>query len=241
MNLFSIEGKVAVVTGGRRGLGRALVGTLLTAGAKVTVVARSKNDKDLPPEVFYIQANLARREEREGIIDQVIERYGRIDILVNNAAVIDYMPSQEYQAQLWDEVIATNLSAVFELSMQAAARMSKGKIIQLCSVASYSGARNIVGYATTKHGLVGMIKCLSNELMPLGINVNGIAPGIMATEMHQEILSNPYRREEVEGRIPAGRLGVGADLSGALLFLASDASEYVSGTTILVDGGYHGR
>lgn len=240
-SLFDVSGKIALVTGGRRGIGRTLALALHEAGAKVAVVAKSQDSMDLPSEIFYFQADLSVRTERSHVIESVSQHYGGLDILVNNAAIIDYKSVLEHTPEIWDNLLAINLTAVFELSQVAARIMKGGKIIQIASIASFNGARNIVGYATAKHGLIGMIKCLSNELMPLGINVNGIAPGIIETEMHSSLMNDQDRKREVVGRIPAGRLGTSDDLIGALLFLASDASRYVSGETIVVDGGYCGR
>ena len=240
-NLFDVSGKVALVTGGRRGIGRTFALALHQAGAKVAVVAKSSDRCDLPADIFYFQVDLSHRDERIHVIKRVIEHYGNLDILVNNAGIIHSQSVLDYTPAIWDELLAVNLTAVFELSQAAAKVMKCGKIIQIGSISSFSGARNMVGYASVKHGLIGMIKCLSNELMPLGINVNGIAPGLIETEMQQSLMNDHKRLQEVVGRIPAGRMGTPNDLVGSLLFLASDASNYVSGTSILVDGGWCGR
>lgn len=240
-HLFDISGKVALVTGGRRGIGRTLAMALHQAGAKVAVVARSADRGDLPEDVFYFQADLSLRFDRIHVIQQVIDNFGRLDILVNNAGVIHSQTVLDYTPEIWDELISVNLTAVFELSQAAARVMQGGKIIQIGSISSFTGARNMVGYATVKHGLIGMIKCLSNELMPLGINVNGIAPGLIATEMQKSLVNDQRRFQEIVGRVPAGRMGTPDDLVGALLYLASAASNYVSGTSILIDGGWCGR
>ncbi len=240
-HLFDISGRVALVTGGRRGIGRTMALALHQAGAKVAVVAKSSDRCDLPTDIFYFQVDLSQRKERLHVIERVVEHYGHLDILVNNAGIIHSQNVLDYTPDIWDELLAVNLTAVFELSQSAARVMKGGKIIQMGSISSFSGARNMVGYASVKHGLIGMIKCLSNELMPLGINVNGIAPGLIETEMQQSLMSDKNRLKEVVGRIPAGRLGTPNDLIGALLFLASDASQYVSGTSILIDGGWCGR
>ena len=239
--LFNISDKIALVTGGRRGIGKAIALALREAGAKVSVVGKSQDSMDLPQDIFYLQSDLSLRSQRAHVIDCVSNHYGRLDILVNNAGIIYNKSVLDHTPEIWDEMISVNLTAVFELSQAAARVMTKGKIIQIASISSFTGARNIAGYATMKHGLIGMIKCLSNELMPIGINVNGIAPGFIQTDMQASLMNDQSRLRNVIGRIPAGRLGTPEDLVGALLFLASDASRYVSGTTILVDGGWCGR
>jgi 2-deoxy-D-gluconate 3-dehydrogenase len=239
--LFDVSGKVALVTGGRRGIGRAFALALRDAGAKVAVVARSADSADLPDDIHYFPCDLADREQRSHVISRVVDHFGKIDILVNNAGVIFHKNINEQTPEIWDAQININLTAVFELSRDAARVMQGGKIIQLGSISSFTGARNISAYSAVKHGIIGLIKCLSNELMPLGINVNGIAPGFIDTDMHAHLKADTNHLNTIVGRIPAGRLGTPDDLIGALLFLASDASNYVSGTTILVDGGWCGR
>jgi len=241
LDLFDISGKVALVTGGRRGIGLTLAIALKKAGAKVAVVAKSEDRGDLPKDIFYFNADLALRSERSQVIQKVLDNFGCLNILVNNAGIIRNQSVFESKSDTWEELIAVNLTAVFELSQAAARVMRRGKIIQIGSISSFTGARNLVGYSTAKHGLIGMIKCLSNELMPLGINVNGIAPGFIDTEMQISLTSDPKRFEEIIGRVPAGRMGAPRDLVGALIYLASDASNYVSGTSILIDGGWCGR
>lgn len=246
INLFDVSGKTAIITGGRRGIGLAFALALRDRGAQVAVIARSSDKGALPDDIGYMQSDLCLANSRRDLIKSVADKFlgGRLDILINNAAISIVKPALDYTPLIWNETIETNLTAPFELSQQAARIMAgqgSGKIIMLCSLSSFNGARNIVGYATTKHGLIGMIKCLSNELIPLGINVNGIAPGFIDTEMLSPLTTDALHLKEMLGRIPAGRLGRTDDLIGALLFLASDASRYVSGITIPVDGGWLGR
>ena len=246
-----LDGKVALVTGGRRGLGRAMSLALSKEGARLAVVATSSEASELAREIgtlggelFYLQADLSRREQRAQLVRQVVDFYGRIDILVNNAgrqeraAAIDYSPAD------WDADISLMLSAVLDLSQQAAAFMipqGSGKIINMASISSFQGARQIVGYATAKHGLVGLTKCLANEWAGHGINVNAIAPGIFETDMASHVLADVAKASELRGRIPAGRFGTPDDIVGPLLFLAGDGSRHVHGHVLLVDGGWMGR
>ena len=249
--LFDVSGKVALVTGGRRGLGRAMVRGLAQAGARVAVVARSSDPGDLPSmfeddaqRFVYLQADLADRAQRQGLVARAVEKFGRLDIMVNNAGIQGRSPVMEYPQAQWDLDIELLLTAVFELSRQAAEIMvpqGGGKIIQLASISSFQGARGIVGYATAKHALVGLVKCLANELAPRNINVNAIAPGLFDTEMAAHVVRDPEKSAELKGRIPSGRFGRPEDVVGPLIFLASDASQHVHGHVLLVDGGWMGR
>lgn len=249
--LFGLEGKVVLVTGGRRGLGRAMVLGFIRAGARVAVVALSKEAGDLERdvadlggEVFYFSADLTERSARESVIDQVTDRFGRLDILVNDAGFQYRAPVMEYPSAQWDKDLELLLTAVLDLSRRAAGVMAAqhgGKIIHIASISSFQGARNIVGYTVAKHGLVGLTKAMANEWAPLNINVNAIAPGVFETDMARDLLEDPVRASEMRGRIPSGRFGQPDDMVGPVLFLASDASRHVHGHVLLVDGGWMGR
>lgn len=249
--LFDISGQVALVTGGRRGLGRAMALGMADAGARIAVVAASSEASDLQRELagrgadfLYIQADLTRRNEREGLVNRVVEHFGRLDILVNNAGLQQKGSAVDYATNVWDVDIELLLTAVLDLSQQAARHMipqGHGKIVQIASISSFQGARNIIGYSTAKHGLVGLTKCLANEWAALGINVNAIAPGIFETDMAAQTLADPIKTAELKGRVPAGRFGAPEDIVGPLLFLASNASRHVHGHVLLVDGGWMGR
>lgn len=233
---MTIKGKVAVVTGGRRGIGRAFALALRDAGVKVVAVARSADRGDLPEDIVYAgNIDLARPGDRKDLIASVTRDCGAPDILINNAAITQSYPALEYPVEEWDRILAVNVTAVFDLSCQAV-RLGCKRVINIASIQAFNGARNISGYAVTKHALIGMTKCLSNEWAPLGVTVNNIAPGFIQTDMLK--LSDPGA---VLGRIPVGRIGQPKDVTGAMLFLASEESDYVTGSTIMADGGWLGR
>ena len=233
---MNLNGKVAVVTGGRRGIGRALALALRDAGVKVVVVAKSADRNDLPNDIVYVGGiDLSLSSDRENLLDLLMRDSGEPNILINNAAISHPYSALDYPADEWGKIVEVNLTAVFDLSCQAV-RLGCKRIINIASISAFNGARNIVGYATTKHAMIGMTKCLSNEWGSLGVTVNNIAPGFIQTDMLQ--LADP---NTIIGRIPAGRIGKPQDVTGAMLFLASDESCYITGSTIMVDGGWLGR
>jgi 2-dehydro-3-deoxy-D-gluconate 5-dehydrogenase len=250
-NLFDISGRVALVTGGRRGLGLAMCEGLASAGAKLACVGSAAECDELRrriepfgTELLYLQADLADRSQRTGLVDRVVERFGRLDILVNGAGIQHRQPAVEFDLDRWDTIVSLMLSAVFELSQQAARAMLRhggGKIINIASVCSFQGGWTIPAYTAAKHGVVGLTKALANEWASKNIHVNAIAPGYFDTEMCAGIVNDPVREPQIRARIPAGRWGQPADLVGPLLFLASDAANYVDGHVLLVDGGWMGR
>lgn len=234
--MINLQGKRAVVTGGRRGIGKALALALKQAGASVTVIAKSPDSGSLPSDISYIQADLSLPRDRRLILSSC----GSIDILINNAGIVHSHSALSYPEDDWSVMLEINLTAVFDLSCQAV-RLGCKRIIQLASVSSFNGARNIVGYTTAKHGLIGMTKCLSNEWAHMGITVNNIAPGLIETDMISSLTNDKSHSGEVLGRIPIGRFGQPQDIVGAMMFLASDDSKYVTGSTIVVDGGWMAR
>ena len=250
-NLFSIKGKVAMVTGARRGLGLAMATGLVEAGAKLVAVASSPDCRELRAavrqlggEMLYLQADLADRQQRKGLVARAVKRFGRIDILVNNAGIQHRQAAIEFDLDTWDRIVSLMLTGVFELSQQAARVMAKqggGKIVNIASLASFQGGWTIPAYAAAKHGVAGLTKALANEWASKNIHVNAIAPGYFDTEMCEAIVKDPVREPKIRERIPAGRWGQAEDLVGPLLFLASDASRYVHGHVLVVDGGGMGR
>lgn len=233
---MNLKGKVSIITGGRRGIGLAFALALREAGSTVIVIAKSADRGDLPDDIIYAGSiDLARSSDRNNLIFSVTRGCGSPDILINNAAITQSYSALEYPADEWEKLLAINLTAVFDLSCQAV-RLGCKRIINMASIQAFNGARNISGYAVTKHGIIGMTKCLSNEWAPLGVTVNNIAPGFIQTDMLS--LADPGT---IIGRVPVGRLGEPKDLVGAMLFLASEESDYVTGSTIMVDGGWLGR
>ncbi|MGD0897792.1 MAG: glucose 1-dehydrogenase [Thermoguttaceae bacterium] len=249
--LFDISGRVALVTGGRRGLGLAMSEGLAAAGVKVAVAAASAECEQLSRriaerggELAYFQADLGERSQRAGLVDKVVDRFGRLDILVNNAGIQHRQPAVDFALDKWDQILGLMLTGAFELSQQAARVMAKqggGKIINIASVCGFQGGWTIPAYAAAKHAVVGLTRALANEWASKNIHVNAIAPGYFDTEMCEALVHDPVREPKIRERIPAGRWGKPEDLVGPLLFLASDASNYVDGHVLVVDGGWMGR
>jgi 2-deoxy-D-gluconate 3-dehydrogenase len=253
--LFDLNGKVALVTGASRGLGAAMAMGLAEAGAEVALHASAqpptatldaivqKRGPGWRGESFV--ADLADRDAANRLVPDVISVFGRLDILVNNAGIVKRKPAAEHGDELWDEVIAVNLSSVFRLSRAAGAHMLQrgggGKIINVASLLSFQGGFTVPGYAAAKGGVAQLTKALANEWASQGINVNAIAPGYMDTDNTSALRKDPVRNRQITERIPAGRWGVPADLSGVVVFLASRASDYVNGHVLVVDGGWMGR
>jgi 2-dehydro-3-deoxy-D-gluconate 5-dehydrogenase len=249
--LFDLSGRVALVTGGRRGLGLAMSEGLAAAGVKIACIDISPDSEELRrrveacgSELAYFQADLADRLQRAGLVDQVVERFGRLDILVNCAGIQYRQPAMEFDLTRWDLILNLMLTAVFELSQQAARVMERqggGKIINIASVCSFQGGLTVPAYTAAKHGVAGLTKALANEWAAKNIHVNAIAPGYFDTEMCEAIVNDPVREPKIRERIPAARWGKPEDLVGPLLFLASDASNYMDGHVLVVDGGWMGR
>lgn len=247
-NSFDISGKVGLVTGGRRGLGLAMAEGLASAGVRIAVAAASEDYQDLKEgiavlggELAYFQTDLSDRQERRGLIDRVVQHFGRLDILVNCAGIQHREPAMEFDLVKWDSIISLMLTAVFELSQQAARVMERqggGKIVNIASLASFQGGWTTPAYTAAKHGIAGLTKALANEWASKNINVNALAPGYFDTDMCSAIINDPVREPKIRERIPAGRWGKPEDLVGPLLFLTSDASCYVHGHILVVDGGW---
>lgn len=243
--------KVIAVTGGRRGIGRALALAFAEAGAKIAVAGKSPEAAELESvfqkrkhDFLYIPCDLSIRDQRMNFIPKVIERYGTIDVLINNAGVQKNSSVLNYTPAQWDSEISLMLTAPFELSQQAGRIMCEkksGKIINIASISSFQGARNIIGYSTAKHGIVGLTKCLANEFAPYQVNVNAIAPGLVKTDLAASVFNNPERAEVIRSRIPDGRFAEPEDMVGPAMFLASPMSSHIHGHVLLVDGGWMGR
>jgi len=251
LDTFRLDGRVAIVTGASRGLGAAMANALAEAGAKVALAARG----DLEGVVKQIRANggeaegfnadLADRAAPKKLLDAVEKRFGGADILVNNAGIIRRANFLEFTDEDWDAVMDVNIRSVFVLSREfakrLAARKAPGRIINTASMLSFQGGIRVAAYTASKSALAGLTKAMANELAPIGINVNAIAPGYMATDNTSALRADPVRNKSILERIPAGRWGEPNDLNGAVVFLASDAAAYVHAITLPVDGGWLSR
>jgi NAD(P)-dependent dehydrogenase (short-subunit alcohol dehydrogenase family) len=248
MELFSLKGRHAIVTGGNTGLGQAFTLALAKAGADVFAPSIVEDDGSTGA---LVEAEGVRYESMTAditapgvpgqIVAACVERFGSLDILVNSAGVCPLAEVLEFDRRPWDATVAVNLTAAFEMSFEAAQRMvpqRSGKIINICSLFSFLGGRWSSAYAATKHGLAGFTKAYCDELAGHNIQVNAIAPGYYATEITTQTRSDPETNRHVLEHIPAARWGDPADLMGAVVFLASRASDYVNGHVLVVDGGY---
>lgn len=251
LDLFKLDGRVAVVTGANRGLGQAMAVGLAEAGADVVSIGRSTDNheveqlvKDAGRKFWNYSVDLGQPAERVGLIDRILGQTGRVDILVNNAGNFQRHLPEEYPLSEWNQLIEVHLNAAFDLSQQAAKPMlarGRGKIINIGSVMSSEGGLNIAAYAAAKHGLAGLTKSLANSWARQGINVNCICPGYFETTMSHVLQQDPVRGPQILDRIPFGRWGQPEELAGLCVFLASDASNYMHGSTIAIDGGWLAR
>ncbi len=250
-NMFDLTGKVAVVTGANTGLGQGMCVALASAGADIVGVARREcsETKALVEKegtrFVEVIADLGTIEPVERILNSAIEAYGHVDILVNNAGLIRREDAIDYSVEDWDAVVSVNQKTVFFLS-QAFARQyvkqgTKGKIINVASMLSYQGGIRVPAYTASKSAILGLTRALANEWAKYGINVNAIAPGYMETNNTQALRADADRSEAILERIPAGRWGTKEDMGGTVIYLASQASDYVNGFTVAVDGGWLAR
>ncbi|PPF43943.1 oxidoreductase [Pseudoclavibacter sp. AY1F1] len=248
LDLFSLKGRNAIVTGGNTGLGQAFTVALATAGANVLVPTTMDDGGETAALVeragrrlVIVEEDLTAPAAPSRIVEQCVNAFGSVDILVNSAGINRLAPLEKFGRELWDPMVAVNLTAAFELGQEAALRMmpqGRGKIINIASLFSFLGGMSSPAYAATKHGIVGFTKAYADELGSHGIQVNAIAPGYFATPLTEATRANPSANQRIVDHIPAGRWGERADLMGALVFLASPASDYVNGHVLTVDGGY---
>ena len=251
LDKFNLKGRVAIVTGASRGLGAGMAIGLAEAGADLVVVASSARLQETVDKIkalgrrcIGVQADLIDTKVIPGIIEATLKEYGRLDILVNCAGIIRRAPAIEFSEKDWDDVIQINQKALFFLCQAAAKEMvkqKKGKIINVSSLLAFQGGIIVPSYTASKSAVAGLTKALANEWAALGINVNAIAPGYMATEMTESLQKSAERAPAILARIPAGRWGTPEDMKGLAVFLASDAAEYMQGQVIAVDGGWLGR
>ncbi|UZJ55915.1 hypothetical protein CBS101457_005235 [Exobasidium rhododendri] len=261
-SLFSLKGKHVLLTGGNRGIGAACALAFSQAGASCCLVVRpgheDANTSSHPslkplassgPDQRHccVEADLSDMAQVKTIVDKTLrleEMQGRIDVLVNCGGIQRRSPATEFTEEDWDDVLNVNLKAVFFLCQAAGRHMLQGgggKIINFCSLLSYQGGLTVPAYASSKAAVANLTRSLSNEWAKLNINVNGIAPGYIATDMNEKLLADPTRLRQISERIPAGRWGQPQDFAGPVVFLASDASKYVNGEILVVDGGWMGR
>ncbi|WP_374468753.1 2-dehydro-3-deoxy-D-gluconate 5-dehydrogenase KduD [Phenylobacterium sp.] len=248
--LFSLAGKVAVVTGANTGLGQAIAVALAQAGADVAAVGRSAMDETQAAveatgrRFLGISADLGSTEPVERIVKETVDGLGGLDILVNNAGIIRRADAIDFTEADWDAVMDVNLKSAFFLS-QACARVmlerGYGKIINIASMLSFQGGIRVASYTASKSGIAGLTKLLANEWAGRGINVNAIAPGYFATNNTEALRADESRNKDILARIPAGRWGRPEDLGGAAVFLASAAADYMHGAVVPVDGGWLAR
>ena len=248
---FSLEGKVALVTGAAAGIGAAISTALARAGADVACHGNTRAPEEVVRAVqgtgrqaLSVQGDLSDPGAPARIVGAALERFGRIDILVNNAGTIRRTPAVDYSLEDWNTVITVNLTSLFRLCQLAGRGMleqGSGKIVNVASLLSFQGGITVPAYAASKGGVAQLTKSLANEWAGRGVNVNAIAPGYIRTDNTAALQKDPTRSRQIQERIPAGRWGEPDDLAGAVLFLCSRASDYVHGHVLVVDGGWMGR
>jgi len=251
--MFDLKNKVAIITGARRGMGRTHALTLAKAGAKVVVSDISLEDcqkvvkeiKKNKGEAMALKCDVSKKEEVEKMVKKTIAKFGKIDILVNNAGIYQFKPFLELSEEEWDRTLDINLKGYFLCSQAVAKEMAKqkpgGVIINIASVAMGQqgiGFPNIVHYCASKGGIVGMTEALAVELAPYNIRVNAVSPGMIETPMIDPITSDPKIMEAMLARVPMHRVGKPEEVSNLVLFLASEESSYMTGSTVVIDGGW---
>jgi 2-deoxy-D-gluconate 3-dehydrogenase len=248
---FRLDGKVALVTGAAAGIGAAIAEALADRGADVACHGNSRPADATAAAVkarsrkgAALVGDLSDRATAAKLVTEVLERFGRIDILINNAGMIHRKPAIEHADDDWDKVLQVNLTSVFQLCKLSGKHMleqGSGKIVNVASLLSFQGGVGVPAYTASKGAVAQLTKALANEWAPRGVNVNAIAPGYIETENTSALRQNPERFRQISERIPAGRWGTPADLTGAAVFLCSRAGDYVHGHVLTVDGGWMGR
>lgn len=251
INPFDLSGKVALVTGANTGLGQSMAVALAKAGADIALIGRSEPTETLEiiaevgVRAHSIHADLANIDTVSDIVEETLSKLGRADILVNNAGIIKRNEAIDFTPEEWDSVMNVNLRSLFFLSQAFArylvAESQPGKIINVASMLTFQGGIRVPSYTASKSGVGGLTKALANEWAAHSINVNAIAPGYFATNNTAALQADEKRNAEILSRIPSGRWGKPSDMGGAVVFLASQASDYVQGITLPVDGGWLSR
>jgi 2-dehydro-3-deoxy-D-gluconate 5-dehydrogenase len=246
-DLFDLSGRRALVTGGSGGLGRAMAGALVEAGASIAVLGRSERTDQAARELggVGVRADLADRDDLERGFAEAVDRLGGLDVLVTSHGIGRPSDALEHELEDWDAVLEVNLTSVFTLCRLAGRIMieqGSGKIVNVASLLAFSGGFRVSSYAASKGAVAQLTKALANEWAPAGVNVNAIAPGYFKTQLNTHIWrDDPERSEQILVRIPAGRWGEPSDLKGAVVFLAAPASDYLHGVVLPVDGGWLAR
>ena len=251
LDQFRLDGRVGIVTGGGSGIGLAMGRGLAEAGATVVLVGRHHDrlaaaaqalDADVPGTVVAHAADVADLDALQGLVDATVDRFGQIDFLFNNAGTIHRSPCEDFPKDAWDHVVQVNLTGPFFLSQKVArvmiAQGRKGKIVNTSSLIAVQGGKTVPAYAATKAALTQVTKSMCNDWAKYNILVNAIGPGWVETEMTGPLRENAGRLSEINARIPLGRWAKPSDLAGAAVFLASDASDYITGQVLFVDGGW---
>jgi 2-deoxy-D-gluconate 3-dehydrogenase len=251
LDSFRLDGKVALVTGASAGLGAAVAAALAEAGADVACHGNSRAPdatcalvEKAGRRALGVLGDLSDGETPRILVARVLEQFGRLDILINNAGIIRRTRALDYSEEDWAAVIEVNLNAVFRLSQLAGRHMvarGSGKIVNVASLLSFQGGVNVPAYAAAKGGVAQLTKALANEWASKGVCVNAVAPGYMRTDNTAALQADETRNRQILERIPAGRWGEPGDLAGAAVFLSSPAADYVNGHVLVVDGGWMGR
>jgi 2-deoxy-D-gluconate 3-dehydrogenase len=250
---FKLDGKIALITGASGGLGQAMAIALAEAGADVVAHCHFDKEADdtcasienLGRKSFSVSGDMSDKETPKRIVSEVVEKFGRVDILINNAGMIRRTPAVDFSEEDWSTVLEVNLSSVFRLSQAVGKTMIErgggGKIVNIASLLSFQGGITVPAYTASKSGVAGLTKAFANEWAKFNINVNAIAPGYMATNNTTALRADETRNRQILERIPAGRWGNAEDLAGAAVFLSSPASDYLQGHILVVDGGWMAR
>jgi len=248
LDKFNLEGKKALVTGASRGIGKAVALALAEAGADLALVSRSEALQEtagrieaLGRKALVLQQDLCRPEAADEVVASCAEEFGRLDILVNNAGTTHRERAEQFGDRHWQEVMELNLNVVFRLCRAAGRVMlgqGYGKIVNVASLLSFQGGLQVSAYAASKHAVAGLTKALANEWAGCGITVNALAPGYVRTEITEPLQKDPVRGPQILERIPQGRWAEPEDMAAAVIFLASDASSYVQGQLLVIDGGW---
>lgn len=250
---FELTGKIALVTGCKRGIGKAIAEALAEAGADIIGVSATlessgssveKSINALGRQFYAYQCDFSKRDKLYTFINKLKTQHPVIDILFNNAGNILRKPAADHPDEYWDEIIEINQSSQFILTREIGRDMisrGTGKIIFTASLLTFQGGINVPGYAASKGAIGSLVKAFANEWASKGVNVNGFAPGYIATDNTEALRDDPDRSKSILERIPAGRWGTPEDFKGPAVFLASKASDYVHGTILTVDGGWMGR